>query len=171
MNAERSISEYKKLLKASDIKVGELLAMIKEMQAEIQILKEKIKSMHVAGSARNVATSRSQQPSPAPQEETDDDSDDDDDEGISWIPKNDEDLTMDSEEMERLKEKVSSLEALLLSQKSLQEEETRKKIEDEKRLRVLAEQESLNQFTKGWQVGQRAVSEAYGNGVKDDREC
>jgi len=130
VNAERSISEYKKLLKASDLKVGELLAMIQELQAEIQSLKENMKNLHVAGSARNVASSRNQQPSPAPDVEPDES---DDDEGISWIPNNDEDLKMDSEEIERLNEKVSALEVQLHYQRTMSEEEAKKKAEDEKR--------------------------------------
>ena len=76
------------------------------LEAEIQSLKEKMKNLHVAGSTRNVSSSRNQQPSPEP----DDDSDEsDDEEGISWIPNNDEDLKMDTKEIERLKEKVSAL--------------------------------------------------------------
>ena len=174
VNAERSTAEYKKLLKASDIRVGELLAMVQELQNEILGLKKKLKNIHVAGSARNVINIakqlHQQQQQGGDIDDTEGlDSDDSDDEGISWIPQNDEDLRVENEEIEGLKEKVSSLEVLLQSYKSRSEAENRKLLREEsvrreeerRRASRLAEKESLSQYTKGWQVGQRAAADAY----------
>ena len=97
VNAERTVAEYKKLLKASDLKVGELLAMIQELQAEISSLKMRMSNMHVAGSARNVIKQSHESREAEEYEESDED-----EEGLTWIPGNDDDLKVQSAEQEEI---------------------------------------------------------------------
>ncbi len=158
VNAERTVGEYKKLLKASDLKISELLAMIQELQTEITKLKETLSAMHVAGPGIH-AIKRHQQVS----EESDSD-----DEGIGWLPPSDDDLKVENEEIENLRAQVKELEdqiaahKLVASEKEKEDEIARKnREEDEEKVNMLAKQEMLSQYTRGWQVGQRAAAEAY----------
>ncbi|GMI34479.1 hypothetical protein TeGR_g1177 [Tetraparma gracilis] len=187
VNAERTVGEYKKLLKDSDGKIKELLGMVQDLQAEVQTLKRRLdaakKSGPPAGAARNVVRNLQAQ------EEEEEDDDDDDDEGLVWLPGNDEDLklaAMESEEMENLRRKVDELNRVVDKYRGREEEREKdwqgelsrarqegeekltKLKEDEDKVKVLMKQEMLGQYTRGWQVGQRAAGAAYSEKLEED---
>ena len=127
-----------------------------------------------AGAARNVIKNlKHQQPV---EEESDDE------EGLTWIPGNDEDLklaAMESEEMETLRRKVDQLGKVVEvyeKEKEIREREIRaegdeklaKYREDEEKVRTLMKADMLSQYTRGWQVGQRAAGAAYSDQLEED---
>jgi hypothetical protein len=161
--------------------------MVQDLQAEVQTLKRRLdaakKSGPPAGAARNVVRNLQAQ------EEEEEEDDDDDDEGLVWLPGNDEDLklaAMESEEMENLRRKVDELNRVVDKYRGREEEREKdwqgelsrarqegeekltKLKEDEDKVKVLMKQEMLGQYTRGWQVGQRAAGAAYSEKLEED---
>ncbi|GMH74744.1 hypothetical protein TL16_g06544 [Triparma laevis f. inornata] len=163
----------------------ELMKLIKRLEKENALYSEQVEVLErenrkladARGGIRGVRNVQRENNGVGVGNNNNDSDESDDDEGVgAYLPNDDSDLKVD-EEKERLEAELKRLKLLIETMESsnLTEEELRKKKDDmnEEERRKLSEslktykEESLNQYTKGWQVGQRAASMAYNNGNSD----
>ena len=172
VNAERSVSEYKKLLKESDLRVGELASLVQELNDEISELKARISHISSAvgnptqllrmkGGGGGKRAQANRQKEAFVDDDDDDVANDDDDEGMNFVPVDDNDLNFlaieKDEEIAALKVEVRKLEGEVRKLAVL-DVTAQKKHQDLRHELKKAKDESYNQFTAGWKVGSTAAA-------------